>query len=91
MTNDPEKTPGEPPLPPATRAASGSPADALTGGYRDADPLAAGERYVPSARATPRQAKPLEQWDSRPRILVTNDDGIESRGLLVLKQEAESA
>jgi 5'-nucleotidase len=30
-------------------------------------------------------ARPLGDWSSRPRILVTNDDGVESRGLLALK------
>jgi 5'-nucleotidase len=50
------------------------------------EPLAAGERHLPPARATPRTARPLEEWPSRPRILVTNDDGIESRGLLALAQ-----
>jgi 5'-nucleotidase len=30
-------------------------------------------------------ARPLPDWSSRPRILVTNDDGVESRGLLALK------
>jgi len=34
----------------------------------------------------PRAARPLREWSSRPRILVTNDDGIESRGLFALKQ-----
>jgi 5'-nucleotidase len=48
-----------------------------------------GERYVASTRATPRQARPLAEWETPPRILVTNDDGIESRGLLVLKQALE--
>ena len=50
------------------------------------EPLAAGERHLPPARATPRTARPLAEWPSRPRILVTNDDGIESRGLLSLAQ-----
>jgi 5'-nucleotidase len=35
-------------------------------------------------------ARPLDEWETRPRILVTNDDGIESRGLLALKQALES-
>jgi len=34
----------------------------------------------------PRRPRPLREWASRPRILVTNDDGIESRGLVALKQ-----
>jgi 5'-nucleotidase len=37
-------------------------------------------------RALTRLARPLREWTSRPRILVTNDDGVESRGLLALKQ-----
>jgi 5'-nucleotidase len=49
------------------------------------EPLAGGApRGNPRAlRAT---ARPLHEWTSRPRILVTNDDGVESRGLLALKQ-----
>jgi 5'-nucleotidase len=54
---------------------------------------AAGERTLTSARtnarATPRDARPLADWPTRPRILVTNDDGIETRGLLALKQALE--
>ncbi|HLA15416.1 MAG TPA: 5'/3'-nucleotidase SurE [Candidatus Limnocylindrales bacterium] len=49
------------------------------------EPLAGG-----AARGGPRAlratAKPLADWSSRPRILITNDDGVESRGLLALKQ-----
>src|SRR4051795_660154 len=37
-------------------------------------------------RALRKHARPLPDWTSRPRILVTNDDGVESRGLLALKQ-----
>jgi 5'-nucleotidase len=37
-------------------------------------------------RTTRRRARPLRDWRTRPRILVTNDDGVESRGLLALKQ-----
>ena len=49
------------------------------------EPLAGGgERGGP--RALRRAAKPLEAWSSKPRILITNDDGIESRGLLALKE-----
>ena len=48
------------------------------------EPLAGGP-----ARSAPRslvaRARPLRDWTSRPRILVTNDDGIESRGLFALK------
>ncbi|HYM83785.1 MAG TPA: 5'/3'-nucleotidase SurE, partial [Candidatus Dormibacteraeota bacterium] len=36
-------------------------------------------------RSLRRHARPLQDWTSRPRILVTNDDGIESRGILALK------
>ena len=53
------------------------------------EPLSQRERRVSPPRATPRAAKPLAEWVSRPRILVTNDDGIESRGLLALKQSLE--
>ncbi len=52
------------------------------------------ERGEPLAGGTPRnaprallaRARPLRDWTSRPRILVTNDDGIESRGLFALKE-----
>ena len=37
-------------------------------------------------RSLKRVGRPLGDWTSRPRILVTNDDGIESRGLLALKR-----
>ena len=37
-------------------------------------------------RSLKRVGRPLGDWSSRPRILVTNDDGIESRGILALKQ-----
>jgi 5'-nucleotidase len=42
------------------------------------------ERYRP--RSLTRSAKPLAEWKTRPKILITNDDGIESRGLLALKE-----
>ncbi|HSL33141.1 MAG TPA: hypothetical protein VK871_05790, partial [Candidatus Limnocylindrales bacterium] len=52
------------------------------------EPVAGG-----AARGGPRAlratAKPLHDWSSRPRILITNDDGVESRGLLALKQALE--
>src|SRR4051795_10293240 len=48
----------------------------------------------PSARYRPRSlrriARPLDEWPTRPRILITNDDGIESRGLLALKEALDS-
>lgn len=52
------------------------------------EPLAAGERRTARARAL-REPRPLATWTTRPRILVTNDDGVESRGLLALKQALE--
>jgi 5'-nucleotidase len=100
MNEPPDRDPGgEPPA--DLRHAARSPRRAAPGGdgLRDparlerraidrdrGEPLAAGERQVPPPRATPRTARPLDEWPSRPRILVTNDDGIESRGLLSLKQ-----
>jgi 5'-nucleotidase len=49
------------------------------------EPLAGGVTR-PSPRALRATARPLAEWSTRPRILVTNDDGVESRGLLALKQ-----
>jgi 5'-nucleotidase len=89
MSDEQEQPAGERHDPPSARAAVGAPVDALTGSYADGSDLRASERYIPTARATPRQAKPLAEWETRPRILVTNDDGIESRGLLALKQALE--
>ncbi len=40
-------------------------------------------------RALRRMARPISDWTTRPKILITNDDGIESRGLLALKQAME--
>ncbi len=49
------------------------------------EPLAGGAaRGGPRALRTPSRPRP--QYATRPRILVTNDDGVESRGLLALKQ-----
>ena len=46
------------------------------------------------ARGGPRalhpNARPLHDWSTRPKILVTNDDGVESRGLLALKQALDT-
>jgi 5'-nucleotidase len=53
------------------------------------EPVAVRQRRANSARARPRIARPLSQWQSRPRILVTNDDGVDSLGLLALKQALE--
>ena len=53
------------------------------------EPLAGGAaRGGPRALRTP--SRPVPEWTSKPRILVTNDDGVESRGLLALKQALES-
>jgi 5'-nucleotidase len=49
------------------------------------EPLA-GAASRGSPRSLRAHARPLGDWTSRPRILVTNDDGVESRGLLALKQ-----
>jgi 5'-nucleotidase len=49
------------------------------------EPLAGGASRG-SPRALRAHARPLREWTTRPRILVTNDDGVESRGLLALKQ-----
>jgi len=40
-------------------------------------------------RALKRMGRPLDAWASRPRILVTNDDGIESHGIFALKRALE--
>jgi len=50
------------------------------------EPLAGGSGRGGSPRSLRAHARPLREWSSRPRILVTNDDGVESRGLLALKQ-----
>jgi 5'-nucleotidase len=89
VSDESETSAGHSHTPPSARARSGAPVDALSGSYGDAANLSGSERYIPSARATPRGARPLREWETRPRILVTNDDGIESRGLLVLKQALE--
>ncbi len=93
MSDDEERPADQRPRPPAARPAGRPAADALTGSLADPARLASGERYLASnrtsARATPRTARPLAEWQTRPRILVTNDDGIESRGLLMLKQALE--
>ena len=47
------------------------------------------ERMPGTPRSLRRVARPLHDWTSRPRILITNDDGIESRGLLALKEALE--
>jgi 5'-nucleotidase len=52
------------------------------------EPLAGGSGSGrPRALRTP--SRPVPEYASRPRILVTNDDGVESRGLLALKQALE--
>src|SRR6187431_371132 len=52
------------------------------------EPVAGGATRSRS-RALRAVAKPLGDWTGRPRILITNDDGVESRGLLALKQALE--
>jgi 5'-nucleotidase len=49
------------------------------------EPVAEAGRRTGRARRT-RPPRALDDWPRRPRILVTNDDGVESRGLLSLKQ-----
>lgn len=41
-------------------------------------------------RSLKRLGRPLHAWTSRPRILVTNDDGIDSRGILALAKALEA-
>ena len=52
------------------------------------EPVAGGAARGRS-RALRAIAKPLGRWTGTPRILITNDDGVESRGLLALKQALE--
>jgi 5'-nucleotidase len=52
------------------------------------EPLAGGAARG-GPRALRRMARPLGDWTTRPKILITNDDGVESRGLLALKQALE--
>ena len=44
------------------------------------------DRIVQAPAGSPRLARPLEEWDPRPRILISNDDGIESPGLTALRE-----
>ena len=53
------------------------------------EPLA-GSASRGGPRALRTSKRPVPVYASRPRILVTNDDGVESRGLLALKQALES-
>jgi 5'-nucleotidase len=53
------------------------------------EPVALRGKPKHAPRARPRMARPLAEWESRPRILVTNDDGFDSRGLLALKRSLE--
>ena len=52
------------------------------------EPLAGGAARG-GPRALRKHARPLGEWTTQPKILVTNDDGVESRGLLALKQALE--
>ncbi len=98
MSDDAERTDGQADVPDMTR-------ERARAERRDLDkergePLAgiearlAGKGARGGASGAPRAlrhaARPLSEWQTRPRILVTNDDGIESRGLLALKQAVES-
>ena len=62
-------------------------------GVRDVVVLELEDVYGGTARGGPRALRstsmPLHDWSTRPRILITNDDGVESRGLLALKQALE--
>jgi 5'/3'-nucleotidase len=89
MNDEQDRAEGEREDPPSKRTRAGAPVDALTGSYHDLGELATHGRYIPTERARPREAKPLSEWEPRPRILVTNDDGIGSHGLLALKQALE--
>ena len=53
------------------------------------EPLAGGAARG-GPRALRKTARPLHDWTTRPRILITNDDGVESRGLLALKRALEA-
>ena len=54
------------------------------------EPVAgASARRGPAGAAGPRRPGDVGESSHRPRILVTNDDGVESRGLLALKQALE--
>ncbi len=66
----------------------GEPLAGIRGGRADRKGARGGAQGAP--RGLRHAARPLEEWQTRPRILVTNDDGIESRGLLALKQALES-
>lgn len=54
------------------------------------EPVAGGFERLGTARALRENARPLSEWATRPRILITNDDGVESRGLLALKQALQT-
>jgi 5'-nucleotidase len=47
------------------------------------------ERALPTPTDGPRGPRPLAEWKTRPRILISNDDGIEAAGLLALRQSLE--
>jgi 5'-nucleotidase len=64
------------------------PADARPGAgprpRRRGGPAPSHPLLLEPSRALRGTARPLSEWTSPPRILVTNDDGVESRGLLAL-------
>ena len=47
-------------------------------------------RPVDASRARRGAARPLAEWPTPPRILVTNDDGIDSRGLAALARALDA-
>ncbi|HEY3523954.1 MAG TPA: 5'/3'-nucleotidase SurE [Candidatus Limnocylindrales bacterium] len=65
----------------------GEPLAGVRGGRADRKGARGGASGSP--RGLRHAARPLDEWETRPRILVTNDDGVESRGLLALKQALE--
>jgi 5'-nucleotidase len=59
--------------------------DPVAADARDARPAGEAAPFRPEpSRALRGVARPLDDWPSPPRILVTNDDGVESSGLLAL-------
>jgi 5'-nucleotidase len=95
MTEDPDApgAPGTPNGTPAPSSGTTAPPPDMTrerarAERRDVD-MERGEPVAGSRggrRSLKRVGRPLGDWTTRPRILVTNDDGVESRGLLALKQ-----
>ena len=68
---------------------TGADRDAARGAAEDRADIEAPFQPEPS-RALRGVARPLAAWTSPPRILVTNDDGVESSGLLALTRAMRS-